>query len=597
MKNIRNFSIIAHIDHGKSTLSDRFIELCGGLSKHEMECQVLDSMDLERERGITIKARSVSLQYSAKNAQTYMLNFIDTPGHIDFSYEVSRSLAACEGALLLVDATQGVEAQTVANCYTALDMNLKVIPIINKIDLPTSNPQRISKQIEDIIGIYARNAICCSAKTGIGVVEVIERLILDIPPPQGKPNETLQALIIDSWFDDYLGVVSLIRIINGILRKGDKILLMNSHQTYQVERLGIFTPKPRERYSLNCGEVGWLACSIKNIMSAPVGDTITLVKHPAKKKFPGFKKIQPQTYAGLFPLNSVNYMSLRNALAKLSINDASFSYEPEFSIALGYGFRCGFLGMLHLDIIQERLKREYNLDLITTVPTVIYEIETTTGEIVQIDCPNQLPLFNKISIVREPVAECRIFTPQKYLGNVMGLCIERRGIQMNLIYYKMNQVELIYEIPLAEIINNFVDRLKSLSSGYASLDYQFKSFKVADMVRLDILINKKHVDALSMIIHRKNTTWLAHQLLEKIITIIPRHQFDIKIQAAIGTKIIASSTIKQLRKNVLSRCSGGDISRKKKLLHKQKQGKKRMKILGNIEIPPELFRQMLHVDR
>ncbi|MEI4269936.1 MAG: translation elongation factor 4 [Candidatus Dasytiphilus stammeri] len=597
MKNIRNFSIIAHIDHGKSTLSDRFIELCGGLSKHEMECQVLDSMDLERERGITIKARSVSLQYCAKNAQTYMLNFIDTPGHVDFSYEVSRSLAACEGALLLVDATQGVEAQTVANCSTALDMNLKVIPIINKIDLPTSNPQRISKQIEDIIGIYARNAICCSAKTGIGVVEVIERLILAIPPPQGQPKETLQALIIDSWFDDYLGVVSLVRIINGIIRKGDKILLMNSNQAYQVERLGIFTPKARERYYLNCGEVGWLACSIKNIMSVPVGDTITLVNHPAKKTFPGFKKIQPQTYAGLFPINSVNYMSLRNALAKLSINDASFSYEPEFSHALGCGFRCGFLGMLHLDIIQERLKREYNLDLITTVPTVIYEIETTTGEIVHIDCPHQLPLFKKISILREPVAECRIFTPQKYLGNVMGLCIERRGIQMNLIYHKMNQVELIYEIPLAEIINNFLDRLKSLSSGYASMDYQFKSFKVADMVRLDILINKKHVDALSMIIHRKNTTWLAQKLLEKIITIIPRHQFDIKIQAAIGTKILASSTIKQLRKNVLSRCSGGDISRKKKLLQKQKQGKKRMKILGNIELPPELFRQMLHVDR
>ncbi|WWO96864.1 MAG: translation elongation factor 4 [Candidatus Dasytiphilus stammeri] len=598
MKNIRNFSIIAHIDHGKSTLSDRFIEICGGLSKQEMECQVLDSMDLERERGITIKARSVSLNYLSKtNSQIFMLNLIDTPGHVDFSYEVSRSLAACEGALLLVDATQGVEAQTIANCSTALDMNLEVIPIINKIDLPTSNPKKIAKQIEEIIGINATNAICCSAKTGQGVVEVIERLIVDIPPPQGKSKELLQALIIDSWFDEYVGVISLIRIINGIIRKGDKILLMNSKQSYQVERIGIFTPKLQEKSYLNTGEVGWLSCSIKNIISAPVGDTITLVNKPAKFAVPGFKKLKPQTYAGFFPLSSDNYMSLRNALGKLSINDASFCYEPEVSSALGCGFRCGFLGMLHLDIIQERLKREYHLDLITTIPTVIYEIETTYGEILYIDCPNKLPLSKKISVLREPVAECRIFTPQKYLGNVIVLCIQRRGIQLNLIYHKMNQVEIVYEIPLAELINNFSDRLKSISRGYASLDYQFKYFKPADMVRLDILINKKRVDALSMIIHRKKTTYFATKLLEKVISIIPRHQFDIKIQVSIGNKIIASSTIKQLRKNVLSRCSGGDVSRKNKLLQNQKQGKKRMKILGNIAIPPELFFQILHVNK
>ncbi len=596
MNKIRNFCIIAHIDHGKSTLSDRIIQICDGLSDREMAAQVLDSMDLERERGITIKAQSVTLNYQAQDGQTYQLNFIDTPGHVDFSYEVSRSLSACEGALLVVDAGQGVEAQTLANCYTAMEMNLAVIPVLNKIDLPAADPVRVAEEIEDIVGIGAADAVRCSAKTGTGVPEVLERLVRDIPPPEGNADAPLQALIIDSWFDNYLGVVSLVRVKNGMLRKGDRVKVMSTGQAYHAERLGVFTPKRLDRDVLNCGEVGWLACAIKDILGAPVGDTLTLARQPAATPLPGFKKIKPQVYAGLFPISSDDYESFRDALGKLSLNDASLFYEPESSTALGFGFRCGFLGLLHMEIIQERLEREYDLELITTAPTVIYEVETTDKETMYIDSPSRLPPLNSIKELREPVAECHMLLPQEYLGNIMTLCIEKRGVQTNLVYHG-KQVALTYEIPMAEVVLDFFDRLKSTSRGYASLDYNFKRFQVSDMVRLDILINNERVDALAIITHRDNAQYRGRDLVDKMRELIPRQQFDIAIQAAIGNHIIARSTIKQLRKNVLAKCYGGDVSRKKKLLQKQKEGKKRMKQLGNVELPQEAFLAILHVGK
>ncbi|EIJ67360.1 translation elongation factor 4 [Pasteurella bettyae] len=596
MKNIRNFSIIAHIDHGKSTLSDRLIQTCGGLSDREMETQVLDSMDLERERGITIKAQSVTLNYKAKDGETYQLNFIDTPGHVDFSYEVSRSLAACEGALLVVDAGQGVEAQTLANCYTAIEMNLEVVPVLNKIDLPAADPERVAEEIEDIVGIDAIDAVRCSAKTGVGVEDVLEEIVAKIPAPEGDPEAPLQALIIDSWFDNYLGVVSLVRIKNGTLRKGDKIKVMSTGQTYNVDRLGIFTPKQEDTTQLGCGEVGWVVCAIKDILGAPVGDTLTLQHNPASSALPGFKKVKPQVYAGLFPVSSDDYEAFRDALAKLSLNDASLFYEPETSTALGFGFRCGFLGLLHMEIIQERLEREYDLDLITTAPTVVYEVELTNGDIVYVDSPAKLPPLNNIADIREPIAECNILVPQEYLGNVITLCVEKRGVQTHMVYHG-NQIALTYEIPMGEVVLDFFDRLKSTSRGYASLDYGFKRFQSADMVRVDIMINSERVDALALIVHKDNAPYRGRDLVEKMKELIPRQQFDIAIQAAIGNHIIARSTVKQLRKNVLAKCYGGDVSRKKKLLQKQKEGKKRMKQLGNVEVPQEAFLAILHVGK
>ncbi|AKA45901.1 TPA: translation elongation factor 4 [Haemophilus influenzae] len=596
MKNIRNFSIIAHIDHGKSTLSDRLIQTCGGLSDREMEAQVLDSMDLERERGITIKAQSVTLNYKAKDGETYQLNFIDTPGHVDFSYEVSRSLAACEGALLVVDAGQGVEAQTLANCYTAIEMDLEVVPILNKIDLPAADPERVAEEIEDIVGIDAMEAVRCSAKTGVGIEDVLEEIVAKIPAPEGDPNAPLQALIIDSWFDNYLGVVSLVRIKNGVLRKGDKIKVMSTGQTYNVDRLGIFTPKQEDTTVLECGEVGWVVCAIKDILGAPVGDTLTHQHNSATEVLPGFKKVKPQVYAGLFPVSSDDYEAFRDALGKLSLNDASLFYEPETSTALGFGFRCGFLGLLHMEIIQERLEREYDLDLITTAPTVIYEVEMTNGEVVYVDSPAKLPPLNNIAEIREPIAECNMLVPQEYLGNVITLCVEKRGVQTNMVYHG-NQIALTYEIPMGEVVLDFFDRLKSTSRGYASLDYGFKRFQVADMVRVDIMINSERVDALALIVHKDNSQYRGRELVEKMRELIPRQQFDIAIQAAIGNHIIARSTVKQLRKNVLAKCYGGDVSRKKKLLQKQKEGKKRMKSLGNVEVPQEAFLAILHVGK
>lgn len=595
-KTIRNFSIIAHIDHGKSTLSDRIIQLCGGLSDREMESQVLDSMDLERERGITIKARSVTLNYTSLDNQIYQLNFIDTPGHVDFSYEVSRSLAACEGALLVVDAGQGVEAQTLANCYTAIEMNLEVVPVLNKIDLPAADPDRVAEEIEDIIGLDATDAVRCSAKTGVGISDVLERIVRDIPPPQGDPEQPLQALIIDSWFDNYLGVVSLVRIKNGVLNKGDKIKVMSTGQSYQIDRLGIFTPKQIDKDVLNCGEVGWLVCAIKDIHGAPVGDTLTTVRHSAEKPLPGFKKVKPQVYAGLFPVSSDDYEAFRDALGKLSLNDASLFYEPENSTALGFGFRCGFLGLLHMEIIQERLEREYDLDLITTAPTVVYEVALTTGEILYVDSPAKLPPINNIEELREPIAECHMLLPQEYLGNVITLCVEKRGVQTNMVYHG-NQVSLTYEIPMAEVVLDFFDRLKSCSRGYASLDYSFKYFQASDMVRVDILINNERIDALALITHKNNAAYKGREVVEKMQELIPRQQFDIAIQAAIGNHIVARSTVKQLRKNVLAKCYGGDVSRKKKLLQKQKEGKKRMKQIGNVDIPQDAFLAILHVGK
>ena len=596
MKNIRNFSIIAHIDHGKSTLSDRLIQTCGGLSDREMEAQVLDSMDLERERGITIKAQSVTLNYKAKDGETYQLNFIDTPGHVDFSYEVSRSLAACEGALLVVDAGQGVEAQTLANCYTAIEMNLEVVPILNKIDLPAADPERVAEEIEDIVGIDAMEAVRCSAKTGVGIEDVLEEIVHKIPAPEGDPEAPLQALIIDSWFDNYLGVVSLVRVKNGTLKKGDKIKVMGTGQSYNVDRLGIFTPKQVDTTELNMGEVGWVVCAIKDILGAPVGDTLTHHHNSATEVLPGFKKVKPQVYAGLFPISSDDYEAFRDALGKLSLNDASLFYEPENSTALGFGFRCGFLGLLHMEIIQERLEREYDLDLITTAPTVVYEVVQTNGETVYVDSPSKLPPISNISEIREPIAECNILVPQEYLGNVITLCVEKRGVQTNMVYHG-NQIALTYEIPMGEVVLDFFDRLKSTSRGYASLDYGFKRFQAADMVRVDIMINGDRVDALALIVHKDNAQYRGRELVEKMKDLIPRQQFDIAIQAAIGNHIIARSTVKQLRKNVLAKCYGGDVSRKKKLLQKQKEGKKRMKSLGNVEVPQEAFLAILHVGK
>ncbi|EGR2794897.1 MULTISPECIES: translation elongation factor 4 [Vibrio] len=596
MKHIRNFSIIAHIDHGKSTLSDRLIQVCGGLSDREMAEQVLDSMELERERGITIKAQSVTLDYQAKDGETYQLNFIDTPGHVDFSYEVSRSLAACEGALLVVDAGQGVEAQTLANCYTAIEMDLEVVPILNKIDLPAAEPERVAEEIEDIVGIDAIDAVRCSAKTGLGVDEVLEKIVSAIPAPEGDPEAPLQALIIDSWFDNYLGVVSLVRIKHGQLKKNDKIKVMSTGQVWGVDRLGIFTPKQIDTTELNTGEVGWVVCGIKDILGAPVGDTLTLAKNGAEKPLPGFKKVKPQVYAGLFPVSSDDYEAFRDALGKLSLNDASLFYEPETSAALGFGFRCGFLGMLHMEIIQERLEREYDLDLITTAPTVVYEVLKTNKETIYVDSPAKLPAINDIDEIREPIARCNILVPADYLGNVITLCIEKRGTQVDMVYHG-NQVALTYDIPMAEVVLDFFDRLKSTSRGYASLDYGFQRFEASDMVRVDVLLNGDKVDALAIITHKDQSQTRGRQLVEKMKEFIPRQMFDIAIQAAIGNHIIARSTVKQLRKNVLAKCYGGDVSRKKKLLKKQKEGKKRMKQIGNVELPQEAFLAILHVGK
>ncbi|ELA6660528.1 translation elongation factor 4 [Vibrio alginolyticus] len=596
MKHIRNFSIIAHIDHGKSTLSDRLIQVCGGLTDREMAAQVLDSMDLERERGITIKSQSVTLNYTAKDGETYQLNFIDTPGHVDFAYEVSRSLAACEGALLVVDAGQGVEAQTLANCYTAIEMDLEVVPILNKIDLPAADPERVAEEIEEIVGIDAMEATRCSAKTGIGVDDVLENIVSAIPAPEGDPDAPLQALIIDSWFDNYLGVVSLVRIKNGELKKNDKIKVMSTGQVWGVDRLGIFTPKQVDTDILRTGEVGWVVCGIKDILGAPVGDTLTLAKNGCDKPLPGFKKVKPQVYAGLFPVSSDDYENFRDALGKLSLNDASLFYEPENSAALGFGFRCGFLGMLHMEIIQERLEREYDLDLITTAPTVVYEVEKTDGELLYVDSPAKLPAINDIEEIREPIARCNILVPSEYLGNVITLCVEKRGSQVDMVYHG-NQVAVTYDIPMAEVVLDFFDRLKSTSRGYASLDYNFQRFEASNMVRVDVLLNGDTVDALAMITHKDQSQTRGRQLVEKMKEFIPRQMFDIAIQAAIGNHIIARSTVKQLRKNVIAKCYGGDVSRKKKLLKKQKEGKKRMKQIGNVELPQEAFLAILHVGK
>lgn len=596
MKHIRNFSVIAHIDHGKSTLSDRLIQVCGGLSDREMQQQVLDSMDLERERGITIKAQSVTLNYLAKDGEQYQLNFIDTPGHVDFSYEVSRSLAACEGALLVVDAGQGVEAQTLANCYTALDMELEVVPILNKIDLPQADPERVAEEIEDIVGIDAIDAVRCSAKTGVGMDEVLEVIVRQIPPPEGDPEGPLQALIIDSWFDPYLGVVSLVRIKQGSLKKLDKIKVMSTGQNWGVDRIGVFTPKLQDTDGLKCGEVGWVVCGIKDINGAPVGDTLTHAKHGAELALPGFKKVKPQVYAGLFPISADDYEAFRDALDKLALNDSSLFYEPETSNALGFGFRCGFLGMLHMEIIQERLEREYDLDLITTAPTVVYEILLTDGSTIHIDSPSGLPATTSIEELREPIAECNILVPQEYLGNVITLCIEKRGVQTNMVYHG-KQVALSYDIPMAEVVLDFFDRLKSCSRGYASLDYGFSRFETADMVRLDVMINGDRVDALALITHKENAVYRGRQLVEKMRELIPRQMFDIAIQAAIGNQIISRSNVKALRKDVTAKCYGGDVSRKKKLLSKQKEGKKRMKSIGRVEIPQDAFLAILHVGK
>ncbi|RZM73215.1 translation elongation factor 4 [Pseudoalteromonas rubra] len=595
MKHIRNFSIIAHIDHGKSTLSDRLIQVCGGLTDREMQQQVLDSMDLERERGITIKAQSVTLNYKANDGETYQLNFIDTPGHVDFSYEVSRSLAACEGALLVVDAGQGVEAQTLANCYTAIEMDLEVLPVLNKIDLPQADPLRVAEEIEEIVGIEALEAVQCSAKTGIGIDEVLEMIVRDVPPPVGEPEQPLQALIIDSWFDSYQGVVSLVRIKHGELRRGDKIKIMSTDQTHIADKVGIFTPKQTETGVLKTGEVGFVIAGIKDIHGAPVGDTITLTKEPAKERLPGFKRVKPQVYAGMFPISSDDYENFRDALNKLSLNDASLFFEPENSTALGFGFRCGFLGMLHMEIIQERLEREYDMDLITTAPTVVYEVETKDG-VIQIDNPSDLPPVNDIIEIREPIVEANILVPQEYLGNVITLCVEKRGVQTKMSYHG-KQVAVTYELPMAEVVMDFFDKLKSTSRGFASLDYNFKRFQTSDMVRVDILINGDRVDALAIIAHRDNSQSRGRQLAEALRELIPRQMFDIAIQAAIGNHVIARSTVKQLRKNVIAKCYGGDVSRKKKLLQKQKEGKKRMKQLGNVEVPQDAFLAILKVGK
>ncbi len=596
MDHIRNFSIIAHIDHGKSTLADRFIQRCGGLSEREMAEQVLDSMDIERERGITIKAQSVTLHYKAKDGRDYLLNFIDTPGHVDFSYEVSRSLSACEGALLVVDAAQGVEAQTVAVCYTALEQGLEVLPVLNKIDLPQAEPDRVINEIEEIIGIPAQNAIRVSAKSGLGIDELLEHLVANIPPPQGDPEAPLQALIIDSWFDSYLGVVSLVRVKQGTLRLREKIQVMSTGRNYEASKIGIFTPKATDTGILRAGEVGFVVANIKDIDGAPVGDTLTHAQRPAAEALPGFQKIQPKVYAGLFPISAEDYEQFRDALAKLKLNDAALFYEPESSEALGFGFRCGFLGMLHMEIVQERLEREYDLDLITTAPTVIYEILTVKGEVQHIDNPSKLPPPNIIDEIREPIVQANILVPQDYVGSVMTLSTEKRGVQTKMLYLG-SQVSMVYEIPMSEVVLDFFDRLKSVSRGYASLDYAFLRFQVAKLVKLDVLINNEKVDALSIIVHRDNAAYRGRQLVERMRELIPRQMFDVAIQAAIGGQIIARETVKALRKNVTAKCYGGDISRKRKLLEKQKEGKKRMKQVGRVEIPQEAFLAVLQVDQ
>lgn len=595
LSHIRNFSIIAHIDHGKSTLADRFIQTCEGLSEREMAAQVLDSMDIERERGITIKAQSVTLNYTAKDGNTYQLNFIDTPGHVDFSYEVSRSLAACEGALLVVDAAQGVEAQSVANCYTAIEQDLEVVPVLNKMDLPQAEPDRVAQEIEDIIGIDATEAVRCSAKSGLGIDDVLEDLVARIPAPEGDPGGDLQALIIDSWFDNYLGVVSLIRVVEGTVRKGDKIILKSTGKAWGVDAVGIFTPKRTPTGILKAGEVGYLVAGIKDIHGAPVGDTITSAKTPDVPMLPGFQKVKPQVYAGLFPVSSDDYEDFRDALEKLTLNDASLFYEPENSEALGFGFRCGFLGMLHMEIIQERLEREYDLDLITTAPTVIFEVQLKNGDVISVDSPSKLPDPASIEEMREPIARVNILVPQDMLGGVISLCVEKRGVQIDM-QFMGKQVQLIYDIPLNEVVLDFFDRLKSVSRGFASLDYSFDRFQAADLARLDILINGDKVDALACIIHKEHIRSRGMALTEKMKEIIPRQMFDVAIQAAMGNQVVARQTVKALRKNVTAKCYGGDVSRKKKLLQKQKEGKKRMKQVGRVEIPQDAFLAVLKVD-
>ena len=595
LSHIRNFSIIAHIDHGKSTLADRFIQHCGGLSDREMAEQVLDSMDLERERGITIKAQSVTLDYTARDGKTYQLNFIDTPGHVDFSYEVSRSLAACEGALLVVDAAQGVEAQSVANCYTAIEQGLEVIPVLNKMDLPQAEPDRVAQEIEDIIGIDALDAVQCSAKSGLGIEDVLESLVQQVPAPEGDVDAPLQALIIDSWFDNYLGVVSLVRVKQGTLKVKDKIVSKSLGKPHVVDIVGVFTPKRKDTGVLKAGEVGFVVAGIKDILGAPVGDTLTHSNTMEVEALPGFQKVKPQVYAGLFPVSSDDYEPFREALAKLTLNDASLFYEPESSDALGFGFRCGFLGMLHMEIIQERLEREYDLDLITTAPTVVYEVVQKDGEVISVDNPSKLPDVGLIDEMREPIVEANILVPQEYLGAVITLCVEKRGIQKDLSYMGA-QVSVCYELPMAEVVMDFFDKLKSVSRGFASLDYNFVRFEAANLVRLDVLINSEKVDALALIVHRDNSQFKGRALTEKMKELIPRQMFDVAIQAAIGGHIIARTTVKALRKNVTAKCYGGDVSRKKKLLEKQKAGKKRMKQVGRVEIPQDAFLAVLKVD-
>jgi GTP-binding protein LepA len=595
MNNIRNFSIIAHIDHGKSTLADRIIQLCGGLSDREMEAQVLDSMDLERERGITIKAQTAALRYTALDGQVYQLNLIDTPGHVDFSYEVSRSLSACEGALLVVDASQGVEAQSVANCYTAIDLGVEVFPVLNKIDLPSADPDRVIQEIEDVIGVDAQEAVRCSAKTGEGVRDVLELVVAKVPPPVGKLDAPFKALIIDSWFDNYVGVVMLVRVVDGSLKPKDKIRLMATGDVHLCEEVGVFTPKSFQKASLSAGEVGFIIAGIKELTSAKVGDTVTLADRPAAEALPGFKEVKPQVFAGLYPVESNQFEALRSALEKLRLNDASLQFEPENSTALGFGFRCGFLGLLHMEIVQERLEREYDMDLITTAPTVIYELLLKSGEVIQIENPSRLPEPSRVEEIREPMIVVNLLMPQDYVGPVMTLCTTKRGIQKNM-QYMGRQVMLSYEMPLNEVVLDFFDKLKSVSRGYASMDYEFLEFRAADLVKLDIMVNGERVDALSLIVHRANSVYRGRELASKMRELIPRQMFDVAIQAAIGANIIARETVKAMRKNVLAKCYGGDITRKKKLLEKQKEGKKRMKQVGNVEIPQEAFLAILRVE-
>ena len=592
---IRNFSIIAHIDHGKSTLADRFIQACGGLEEREMAEQILDSLDIERERGITIKAQSVTLYHDAADGRRYQLNLIDTPGHVDFSYEVSRSLAACEGALLVVDAGQGVEAQSVATCYTAIEQGLEVLPVLNKMDLPQADPQRVKQEVEEIIGLDASDAVCASAKTGLGVTDILERLISKVPPPQGDRSGDLQALIIDSWFDNYLGVVSLVRVMSGTLKRGDRIISKTIGKSHEVDELGVFTPKRRLLERLQAGEVGFVVAGIKDIQGAPVGDTLTLAKTPEVKALEGFRRIQPQVFAGLFPVSADDFEGFRDALGKLTLNDASLYYEPENSDALGFGFRCGFLGMLHMEIVQERLEREYDLDLITTAPTVVYEVLLENGETLKVDSPSRLPPVNTIAETREPLVEANILVPPDHLGDVIKLCVERRGVQKEMLFIG-KQVSLRYELPMSEVVLDFFDRLKSVSRGYASLDYNFLRFEKSNLVRLDILINGDRVDALALIVHREHSQARGRQLVDKMKELIPRQLYDVAIQAAIGGQIVARSTVKALRKNVTAKCYGGDVTRKKKLLEKQKAGKKRMKQVGNVEVPQAAFLAVLKVD-